>query len=167
MKNLFAHLMGDTKPAAATPATPPAPAASPDASTPENPAAAPAGATPAAVSSPAPAAAPAAPQASADDAAARARQDERNRCAAIFADPAAAGRVAMAATLAFTTDLTAEQAVAVLKTAPAASAPATPAGNPFAAAMGALGNPDVGTDTSGGDGGDPQALVAQILKAGA
>ncbi|TWA76440.1 hypothetical protein FBZ83_11991 [Azospirillum brasilense] len=160
MKNLFAHLMGDTKPAAATPT---APTASPGVSAPEKPAAA----APAGETSQAPGNGAAAPQASADDAAARARQDERARCAAIFADPAAAGRVAMAATLAFTTDLSAEQAVAVLKTAPAASAPAAPAGNPFATAMGALGNPSVGTDTSGGDGDDPQALVAQILKAGA
>ncbi|GAA4247511.1 hypothetical protein [Azospirillum formosense] len=167
MKNLFAHLMGDAKPAAATP---PASPASPEASTPEKPAAAaPTGGAAAGEAAQPPGDKPAAPQTSADDAAARARQDERARCAAIFADPAAAGRVAMAATLAFTTDLTAEQAVAVLKTAPAASAPAAsaPAGNPFAAAMGALGNPDVGADTSGGDGGDPQALVAQILKAGA
>lgn len=164
MKNLFAHLMGDAKPAAATP---PAAPVSPEASAPEKPAATPTGGALAGDASQAPGDKSAAPQASADDAAARARQDERARCAAIFADPAAAGRVAMAATLAFTTDLTAEQAVAVLKTAPAASAPAAPAGNPFAAAMGALGNPDVGTDAAGGDGGDPQALVAQILKAGA
>ncbi|RIW00983.1 hypothetical protein D2T81_19425 [Azospirillum brasilense] len=162
MKNLFAHLMGDTKPAATTPP------ALPEASAPEKPAAAaPTGGAPAGEATQAPGDKPAAPQASADDAAARARQDERARCAAIFADPAAAGRVAMAATLAFTTDLTAEQAVAVLKTAPAASTTTAQAGNPFAAAMGALGNPDVGTDTSGGDGDDPQALVAQILKAGA
>lgn len=105
-----------------------------------------------------------------DDKQARAvRQKERERCAAIFASPAAAGRVEMAATLAFGTDLTAQQAIAVLETAPAAAAPpAAPAAqspvNPLAAAMAALGNPPITPDggaSSGGD--DVSAEVAAIM----
>ena len=106
--------------------------------------------------------APAAPAAS-TDAVAQARQDERTRCASIFAAPEAEGRVQLAAQLAFTTDLSAEQAVGILKASPAATAPA----NPFAAAMGSVPNPQIGADAEAGTGDDAQALVAQILKAGA
>lgn len=94
----------------------------------------------------------------------QARQDERARCAAIFAAPEAEGRVALAAQLAFTTDLSAEQAVGVMSVTPATTT-ASPA-NPFAVAMAAIPNPQVGTEPGGGDADDPQALVAQILKAG-
>nr|WP_264662409.1 hypothetical protein [Azospirillum canadense] len=163
---MFAHLMGSAKPSTVTP--PAAPAAAPQAPASDQPAATAPAAQPSEAPPPSAAPAPAAPQASSEDATARARQEERARCSAIFADPAAGGRVAMAATLAFTTDLSAEQAIAVLKTAPAASSPApAPAGNPFATAMGAIGNPNVGADKPGEGGDDPKALVAQILKAGA
>jgi len=47
-----------------------------------------------------------------------ARKRERARCAAIFGSKHAAGRVAAAANLAFTTKLTASQAISVLKTLP-------------------------------------------------
>jgi hypothetical protein len=47
-------------------------------------------------------------------------RQERARCAAIFASPAAGQNVQLAAELAFNTELTAAQAVAVLEKAPAA-----------------------------------------------
>jgi hypothetical protein len=59
---------------------------------------------------------------------------ERDRCAAIFAAPAAARNVAMAAELAFGTDLSAERAIALLDKTPA----------PAAAAGRAARNPNVG-----------------------
>lgn len=63
---------------------------------------------------------------------------ERARCAAIFASPAAARNVKMAAELAFNTDLSSAQAIAVLQTAPAsASNPNRAAGNPRIAGSGA------------------------------
>lgn len=52
-------------------------------------------------------------------AAARARKMERARCASIFASPAAAGNVELAAKLAFTTDLSASAAKAILEATPA------------------------------------------------
>jgi hypothetical protein len=63
---------------------------------------------------------------------------ERARCAAIFASPAAARNVALAAELAFNTDLSATQATAILAKTPAA------AGNSTRAA----GNPRVGVGAS-------------------
>lgn len=63
---------------------------------------------------------------------------ERARCAAIFGSPAAARNVQMAAKLAFSTDLTAAQAIEVLQTAPAATAhPNRAASNPRVGATGA------------------------------
>jgi hypothetical protein len=47
-------------------------------------------------------------------------QAERNRCAAIFAAPAAANNVALAAELAFSTDLSAERAIEIMGKAPKA-----------------------------------------------
>ncbi|CAO3440110.1 hypothetical protein [Azospirillum endophyticum] len=97
------------------------------------------------------------------------RRKERERCAAIFASPAATGRVEMAATLAFGTDLTAQQAIAVLETAPAAAAPppapaAQSPANPLAAAMAALGNPPITPDGGASAGGDDvSAEVAAIM----
>lgn len=64
----------------------------------------------------------------------------RARCKAILDSEDAKGREAQARTLAFETDLTPEQAIAVLKT----GAKATAAGGVFAAAMNAGGNPKVG-----------------------
>lgn len=66
---------------------------------------------------------------------------ERARCAAIFASPAAARNVQMAAKLAFSTDLTSAQAIEVLQAAPAATAhPNRAAGNPR---IGAAGAPEI------------------------
>ncbi|WP_372396910.1 hypothetical protein ABMY26_22735 [Azospirillum sp. HJ39] len=91
---------------------------------------------------------------------------ERERCAAIFAAPAAAGRVQLAAHLAFNTDLTVEAACAALEAAPAgASVPApAPAGNPLAlAAMDAHPTPTVGAATDAGSLSDDDKAAAAVL----
>ncbi|CAO3406299.1 hypothetical protein [Azospirillum largimobile] len=92
---------------------------------------------------------------------------ERERCAAIFAAPAAAGRVQLAAHLAFNTDLTVEQACAALEAAPiGATAPgaSTPTGNPLAlAAMDAHPNPTIGASTDTGSLSDDQKAAAAVL----
>lgn len=92
---------------------------------------------------------------------------ERERCAAIFAAPAAAGRVQLAAHLAFNTDLTVEQACAALEAAPiGATAPgaSTPTGNPLAlAAMDAHTNPTVGASTDTSSLSDDQKAAAAVL----
>lgn len=98
------------------------------------------------------------------DAVQQSRQGERARWGAIFAAPEAEGRVALAAQLAFTTDLSAEQVIGVLKVSPSASV--QPPGNPFSAAMGGIPNPQIGLDAGGAGPDDPQAIIAQILKAG-
>tara|TARA_R110002110_G_scaffold64634_4_gene178575 strand:+ start:29 stop:592 length:564 start_codon:yes stop_codon:yes gene_type:complete len=67
------------------------------------------------------------------------RKRERERCAAIFASEHAAGREGLAATLAFTTSLTAKQAVVALQS----TAPGK--GGGLAAAMAAHQNPNLGT----------------------
>lgn len=79
--------------------------------------------------------------------------DERKRCAAIFAAPAAAGNVPQACVLAFTTDLTAKQAVAVLSSGNA-SAPAK--GGSLSAAMRSVQVPPLGG--GGGDDGPDDAV---------
>ena len=58
-----------------------------------------------------------------DDAAHAARRRERARCARIFASREAVGRVAMAAELAFATDLSSAEAVRVLASSPSAQPP--------------------------------------------
>lgn len=58
-------------------------------------------------------------------AAASARRRERARCAAIFASPHAARNVALAASLAFKTTLTRQEAIAVLRDTPAGGASAS------------------------------------------
>ncbi|AWB07499.1 hypothetical protein A6A40_20965 (plasmid) [Azospirillum humicireducens] len=92
---------------------------------------------------------------------------ERERCAAIFAAPAAAGRVQLAAHLAFNTDLTVEAACAALEAAPiGATAPgaSTPTGNPLAlAAMDAHPNPTVGASTDTGSLSDDEKAAAAVL----
>lgn len=87
---------------------------------------------------------------------AQARAAERARCAAIFAAPAAAQNTALAAHLAFETDLTAEQAIGAL-------ALGGKAGSGLASRMAHAPNPSLGT------GGTPKphadsadALAAQI-----
>ena len=97
-----------------------------------------------------------------DDGEARGRTAERQRCAAIFASPEAAGRVEMAATLAFTTDMTAAQAVAVLASSPRANAGAS---SYLAKAMETAPKPNIGTDGAGasGNGGNTHADLAQSM----
>ncbi len=68
---------------------------------------------------------------------------ERARAGAILGAPEAAGREAMARKLAFETDLSAEAAIALLATAPAASAPPAPARNRLV-----VENPDIKTETT-------------------
>jgi hypothetical protein len=71
-----------------------------------------------------------------DSVTAQARRREQARCAAIFADAAAATRRDLAATLAFTTRLPRSQAIAILRSSPdgSASAAMTPLGAVMAAA---------------------------------
>ncbi|WP_049976055.1 hypothetical protein [Azospirillum sp. B506] len=90
---------------------------------------------------------------------------ERERCAAIFATPAAAGRVQLAAHLAFNTDLTVEAACAALEAAPiGAPAPSASTGNPLAlAAMDAHPNPTVGASTDAGSLSDDEKAAAAVL----
>jgi hypothetical protein len=86
-----------------------------------------------------------------------ARAAERARCRAIFASPAAANNVALAAHLAFDTDLTAEQAIGVL-------ALGGKSGSGLAARMQGAPNPTLGT---GGapkpEASSPEGLAAQII----
>jgi len=93
--------------------------------------------------------------------------NERERGAAIFAASAAAGRVQLAAHLAFNTDLTVEQACAVLEAAPiGAAAPdaSVSTGNPLAlAAMDAHPNPTVGASSDAGSLSDDQKAAAAVL----
>ena len=92
---------------------------------------------------------------------------ERERCAAILAAPAAAGRVQLAAHLAFNTDLTVEAACAALEAAPigvTAPGASTPTGNPLAlAAMDAHPNPTVGASTDTGSLSDDEKAAAAVL----
>ncbi|MBP2309387.1 hypothetical protein GBZ48_21615 [Azospirillum melinis] len=90
---------------------------------------------------------------------------ERERCAAIFAAPAAAGRVQLAAHLAFNTDLTVEAACAALEAAPiGATMPGASTGNPLAlAAMDAHPNPTVGASTDTATLSDDQKAAAAVL----
>ncbi len=90
---------------------------------------------------------------------------ERERCAAIFAAPAAAGRVQLAAHLAFNTDLTVEAACAALEAAPiGATTPGASTGNPLAlAAMDAHPNPTVGASTDTGTMSDDEKAAAAVL----
>src|SRR5690606_13785020 len=86
---------------------------------------------------------------------------ERERCAEIFGSAEAAGRVAMAASLAFETDLTAAQAIGLLKTAPKQ-------GGSLAARMAAAPDPKLG---AGGESGaslaEEDRLANSIIAAGA
>lgn len=74
---------------------------------------------------------------------------ERERCASIFGAPQAAGRVALAAQLAFGTDLQASAAIGVL-----GASPLEQTGGKLAQTMAQVKNPQLGT---GGTGGSPSA----------
>ena len=81
------------------------------------------------------------------------RAEERVRCAEIFASPAAAGNIALAAELAFNTEMPSAQVATVLgKAAVHAVAP----GNPSRAAR----NPSVGIGAAANPGG-PQAVASR------
>lgn len=84
---------------------------------------------------------------------------ERERVGAILNCAEAAGRESLANHFAFNTGMSAEEAVAALKAAPAAPVKA-PAAGAFSNAM-ASGNPDIPAD--GGEGGEPDAAQT-ILK---
>lgn len=79
--------------------------------------------------------------------------NERKRCAAIFAAPAAAGNVPQACVLAFATDLSAKQAIAVLASGGTAS---PPKGGSLSAAMRSVQVPPLGG--GGGDDGADDAV---------
>lgn len=89
---------------------------------------------------------------------------ERERASAILGHAAAATRMQLAITC-VQTGLSAEQAGAILAAAPqAAPAPAAAGGNAFAAAMAAVGNPDVsGIEAAAQQTDDAAALAAQIV----
>jgi len=96
-----------------------------------------------------------------------ARSAEKARCAAILNHAEAAGRADLAAHLAFETDMSADQAAAMLAKAPraAAAAPAAAAtANPLEAAMAAKGTPGVGADDAAGTTA-PKADSAEFLLA--
>jgi signal peptide peptidase SppA len=90
---------------------------------------------------------------------------ERARIKAIITGAEAAGRTALANKLAFDTTMDAETAVALLATAPVASAaPAAAAVDPLAAAMAKAGTPGIvpdGTDSAEAD--ETGATVARLL----
>lgn len=89
---------------------------------------------------------------------------ERARVSGIQTCEEAKGREALAAHLAFNTDMTVEMAKELLKAAPLAIA--QPTGNAFKAAMDAGKHPNVGADnTSGGEGGEQPTGAATILAA--
>jgi hypothetical protein len=99
-------------------------------------------------------------EATAQAIAAAARQavvNERKRCAAIFADPAAAGNVPQACMLAFNTDLSAKQAIAVLASGNAAP-PAK--GGSLSSAMRGVKVPPLGG--GGADNGDDTARSLSV-----
>jgi hypothetical protein len=86
----------------------------------------------------------------------RGRRVERQRCARIFGDPAAARNPAAAANLAFNHTMSSSAAIALLKTMPAAA--------------GGRRNPDLGADRERTGGGGPQASTTwdrAFAKAGA
>ena len=81
---------------------------------------------------------------------------ERERISTILQSDAAAGRQDMAAHLAFSTDMAADSAVALLGKAPAMTA-TKPGASALAAAMAAVEQPNVGADTGAADGAAGQA----------
>lgn len=87
-----------------------------------------------------------------------ARMHERGRCAAIFADAAAARNPALAASLAFETDLPRKQAIAVLRAGGAAP------GSRLAERMAGVPSPRVGADGPAQPKG-PAAIADKIVKA--
>ena len=98
-----------------------------------------------------------------------AHSQERTRIKAIIQSEEAAQRVEMAQHLAFDSDMSAEDATALLNTAPVAAATETATTpNAFAEVMKAEGNPEVGAGMQGGEGEEvtPAALVSQMRTVG-
>lgn len=91
--------------------------------------------------------------------AAHGAQAERERTSAILSSGAAQGRTALAIQC-VTTGLTAEQAAAILGSAPMAPAPQAAATNQFAQHMAALGNPKVSGVESSQEEAAPAAVAA-------
>jgi capsid assembly protease len=91
---------------------------------------------------------------------------ERARIAAILNHSEASGRADLAQYLAFDTDMSPEQAAALLAKAPKAAAVA-PAGSGFERQMAALGNPNVtAAPASEGSGDETAAMIARMTKFG-
>lgn len=88
---------------------------------------------------------------------------DRARMAGIKSCEEAKGREALAEHLALNTDMSVDEAKAILAAAPKADAKAT-AGNPFKAAMDAGQHPNVGADADTTPG-EPQNKVARLLQA--
>ena len=106
----------------------------------------------------------AADQAAISKAASDAKIAERARVNGILGCEEAKGRTELANHIAMNTDMSVDEAKAMLKVAPAQAA-ATPAAaaNPFAAAMNNSENPNVTTEASGG-GGEQLSAAEQILQ---
>lgn len=118
-------------------------------------------------------------QATVEKAAADARIAERARIEGILNCEAASGRGALASHLAMKTEMSVEQAVAILAASPAEAAaaepaaaePAAPAANQFKTAMDADRHPEVGADSAGGEsagsagGESAETAASQILNA--
>ncbi|MCG5240087.1 hypothetical protein MCW82_09945 [Azospirillum doebereinerae] len=90
---------------------------------------------------------------------ARGRADEKARCAAIFAEPAAAGNIAATCELAFNTTLSAKQAAGVL------AVTGGKGGGGLRQAMHALTTPKVGSAGPGAGGDRPSGSKANPLVA--
>lgn len=98
-------------------------------------------------------------------AAAEARLAERTRVSGIVNSEEAKGRAALANHLAMNTELSVEQAQAILKASPAeaaAPAPTVTVPNAFKAAMDGGQHPNVGADANGGNGADEPPHLAII-----
>lgn len=95
--------------------------------------------------------------------AADARKAERARVEAIQTCDEAKGRSALASHLAFKTDMSVEDAKAILAAAPVEQQASASATNPFAAAMNSAEHPNVGADAHGGD--DPATSPAMAILA--
>lgn len=95
-----------------------------------------------------------------------ARVAERARVSGILNCDAAKGRESLAQHLAMNTDLSVEAATAILGAAPAPQAAAAPAtaANPFAVAMSATTNPNIGADAGSAGSGEQLSQSQQILR---
>lgn len=98
---------------------------------------------------------------------AAAAKAERDRIAGILNCAEAQGKDRLANHLALNTDMTVDAAKALLSVAAAETqaAEVSPAANPFAAAMAATGNPEVGADAANPAGAEPESAAARILAA--